>query len=108
MLPWARAPESSHQPAREKNGFNHIQIPGEEKFHMTTSEKCSLIAVGALVVSLVLAPAASAMPTCQDAGSHVRCETSGSVSIKAVPQTTAPHVGEITPNFRRRGVVWSW
>jgi hypothetical protein len=75
---------------------------------MSMSGKCSLITVGALVASLIVAPAASAMPTCQDAGSHVRCETSGSVSIKAVPQTSAPHVGQINPDRRRRGVVWSW
>ncbi len=51
-----------------------------------------------------------ARQTCHDAGSHVMCETSGSVSIKAVPQTRAPNVSEITPNVRdrRRGIVWSW
>lgn len=75
---------------------------------MNTRLKCALIPVGVLAASLLVAPTAAAMPTCQDAGSHVRCESSGSVSIKAVPQTRAPHVGEITPDRRRRGIVWSW
>ncbi|BBY66293.1 hypothetical protein [Mycolicibacterium helvum] len=77
---------------------------------MTLRGKTSLLTAAMVAVSLVSAPAADARQTCQDAGSHVRCETSGSVSIKAVPQTRAPHVGEITPTGRdrRRGIVWSW
>jgi hypothetical protein len=77
---------------------------------MAMRGNCSLLAVAVIVVSLISAPVAGARQTCHDAGSHVRCETSGSVSIKAVPQTRAPHVGEITPTGRdrRRGVVWSW
>jgi hypothetical protein len=73
---------------------------------MTLRGKCSFLPVGALVAALISAPAAAAMPTCQDVGGNVRCETSGSVSIKAVPQTRAPHVGEINPP--RRGIIWSW
>jgi hypothetical protein len=77
---------------------------------MTMRGKISLLTTAVVVASLISAPVAGARQTCQDAGSHVRCETSGSVSIKAVPQTRAPHVGEITPTGRdrRRGLVWSW
>jgi hypothetical protein len=73
---------------------------------MTKREKWSLLSAGVVVASLILVPTAGAMPTCQDAGGTVRCETNGSVSIKAVPQSRAPHVGEINPP--RRGVIWSW
>lgn len=77
---------------------------------MKIQGKISLLTTAVVAASLVSAPAASARQTCHDAGSHVMCETSGSVSIKAVPQTRAPHVGEITPTGRdrRRGIVWSW
>jgi hypothetical protein len=80
---------------------------GEES-NMFSRNTYALIPVAVVAASLFMAPTAGAMPTCQDAGSHVRCESSGSVSIKAVPQTRAPHVGEITPDRRRRGIVWSW
>ena len=77
---------------------------------MTMRGKSSLLPVAVLVASLISAPMAGAQPTCQEAGSLVRCETSGSVSIKAVPQSRAPHVGAITPGRRARGpgLVWSW
>ena len=78
---------------------------------MTKRATCSLLAAVAMGVSLVSAPVAAAGPTCLDAGGHVRCETSGSVSIRAVPETRAPHVGEINApraQNRRRGLVLSW
>lgn len=86
------------------------QMPGEGKVRMTMRGKSALLAVTVIVASLISAPVAGARQTCHDAGSHVRCETSGSVSIKAVPQTRAPHVGEITPRRgdQRRGLVLSW
>lgn len=78
---------------------------------MSARVKAALLAVVVLAASLMSAPVAGARPTCEDAGSLVRCETSGSVSIKTVPESRAPHVGQINPprtNNRRRGVVWSW
>jgi hypothetical protein len=69
--------------------------------------KYSLLAVSVIVASLLSAPPAGARQTCHDAGSVVRCETSGSVSLKATPEARAPHVGQINPD-RRRGIVWSW
>lgn len=78
---------------------------------MTMRAKCSLLAAAAVGVSLMSAPVAAAGQTCLDAGSHVRCETSGSVSIRAVPESRAPHVGQINAprsSNRGRGVVWSW
>ncbi len=69
----------------------------------------SILFVGVFVASLISAPVAQATQTCQDAGSHVRCETNGSVSIKAVPTTRAPNVADSIPrNNNRSGVVLSW
>lgn len=65
-----------------------------------------LLLASVTVGPLISAPVAGAMPTCQDAGSVVRCETHGSVSIKAVPTPRAPTVADI--NQRNRGIVWSW
>ncbi|MEE6166050.1 MULTISPECIES: hypothetical protein [unclassified Mycolicibacterium] len=76
---------------------------------MTTCGKCSLLVVAVMVVSLLSAPVAGARQTCHDAGGVVRCETSGSVSLKATPQSRAPHVGQINGDTdRRRGIIWSW
>lgn len=76
---------------------------------MTVRGKSSLLAVVFLMTSLVLAPVAGARQTCHDAGGVVRCETSGSVSLKATPQARAPHVGQINGDRdRRRGITWSW
>ena len=61
--------------------------------------------LAALVIS---APSASAQATCQEAGSLVRCETNGSVSIKAVPGTRAPNVADTIPRNNRTGVILSW
>lgn len=83
---------------------------GEGKVRMTLRGKSSLLLLSAVVVgSLASAPVASARQTCHDAGGVVRCETSGSVSLKATPQARAPHVGQINGDRdRRRGIVWSW
>ena len=76
---------------------------------MTVAGKSSLVASVLLVASLVSAPVAGARQTCHDAGSVVRCETSGSVSLKATPDARAPHVGQINADRNpRRGIVWSW
>jgi hypothetical protein len=69
---------------------------------MTVRGTSSVLLVGVIAASLILAPVADARQTCQEAGSVVRCETNGSVSIKAVPTQRAPHVGEITPRRERR------
>ncbi|PQP52152.1 hypothetical protein C6A88_06545 [Mycolicibacterium austroafricanum] len=61
--------------------------------------------VAALLVS---APPASAQANCQEAGSLVRCETNGSVSIKAVPGTRAPNVADTIPRNNRTGIILSW
>lgn len=69
----------------------------------------SMLLVGVIAASLVSAPIAEARQTCHDAGSFVRCETSGSVSIKAVPTTRAPQAGQGWPSNRgRSGVILSW
>lgn len=82
---------------------------GEGKIHMTRRAICSVLVSTATVASLTVAPVANATQTCHDAGSVVRCETSGSVSLKATPQARAPHVGQINGNLNgRRGIVWSW
>ena len=76
---------------------------------MTVRGKSSLVASVLFVASLVSAPVAGARQTCHDAGSVVRCETSGSVSLKATPEARAPHVGQINGDRNsRRGIVWSW
>lgn len=76
---------------------------------MTVRGKSSLVASVLFVASLVSAPVADARQTCHDAGGVVRCETSGSVSLKATPESRAPHVGQINGDRNsRRGIVWSW
>lgn len=68
-----------------------------------------LVMTGVVVAALISAPAANAMPTCQDAGSVTRCQTNGSVSIKAVPGTRAPNVAESIPRGNNRsGIILSW
>lgn len=66
----------------------------------------ALVALTVVAAPVLWAPTAGAA-TCQDAGSHIRCETNGSVSIKAVPTTVAPHVADTIPR-NRTGVVFSW
>ncbi len=67
-----------------------------------------MLAVSTVAVQLISAPAAVAQSTCQDAGSHIRCQTNGSVSIKAVPTTLAPNVADVIPRNNRSGIVLSW
>ena len=62
----------------------------EGKYTMTGSAKAAVLLAGLAVVAGVAAPAASARPTCQDTATTTICQTSGSVSIKARPGTTAP------------------
>ena len=69
----------------------------------------ALLTASVVAVPLISAPGAAAQPTCQDAGSHIRCQTNGSVSIKAVPTTLAPNVTDAIPrNNNRSGIVLSW
>ncbi len=76
---------------------------------MATRRTSSVLLAGVIAASLIAAPVAHARQTCHDAGSHVRCETNGSVSIKAVPTTRAPHVSDtIGRNNNRSGIVLSW
>jgi len=68
-----------------------------------------VLLTGVVVAALISAPAAIAMPTCQDAGTVTRCQTNGSVSIKAVPGTRAPSVAESIPRGNNRsGIILSW
>jgi len=62
---------------------------------------------GAVASTLMFAPSATAQPTCHEAGSLVRCETNGSVSIKAVPGTRAPNVVDTIPRDNG-GVLLTW
>lgn len=48
-----------------------------------------LLLVSSVVLAGVCAPAANALPSCQDAGTTSTCRTNGSVSIKARPGTVA-------------------
>lgn len=48
-----------------------------------------LLLVSSVVMVGVSAPAANALPSCQDAGTTSTCRTNGSVSIKARPGTVA-------------------
>lgn len=48
-----------------------------------------LLLVSVVVLAGVSAPAANALPSCQDAGTTSTCRTNGSVSIKARPGTVA-------------------
>ncbi|MDF2822816.1 MAG: hypothetical protein K0R68_224 [Mycobacterium sp.] len=76
---------------------------------MVARGKIAPLLVCVLVASVIAAPTADARQTCHDAGSHVRCETSGSVSIKAVPTTRAPQAGQGWPSNRgRSGIILTW
>jgi hypothetical protein len=69
----------------------------------------ALVVAGLSILAIASAPVASAQKTCHDAGSVIRCETSGSVSLKATPEPRAPHVGQINGDRTvRRGISWSW
>ena len=54
-----------------------------------TRDILALLMVSLAVVAGVSAPAADALPSCQDSGSTSTCQTNGSVSIKARPGTVA-------------------
>ena len=56
---------------------------------MTNRRKSALLMVSLAVVAGVSAPAAEALPSCQDSGSTSTCRTNGSVAIKARPGTVA-------------------
>jgi hypothetical protein len=49
-----------------------------------------MLLAGLAAAAVVAAPAADARRTCHETGGSTICQTNGSVSIKAVPQTTAP------------------
>jgi len=49
----------------------------------------ALLIVGGVLAMVIAAPAAQARPTCQEFEDTTICETTGSVSIKARPGTTA-------------------
>jgi hypothetical protein len=57
---------------------------------MTTRRTPALIVLSFAVLAGFSAPAAGALPSCQDAGTTSTCRTNGSVSIKARPGTVAP------------------
>lgn len=78
---------------------------------MNTRRKVALLAAGLMTVSVLSAPAAVARPNCTDTNGKIRCETNGSVSIKAVPQTRAQQPGQQMLGGiggPRRGGVWGW
>ncbi|WP_111509578.1 hypothetical protein [Mycobacterium kyogaense] len=76
---------------------------------MSRCVKSLLAALIAGGTALTTAPFADAQPTCHEAGSIVRCETNGSVSIKSVPGTRAPNVADQIPrNNNRSGIVLTW
>ena len=51
--------------------------------------KAALLIAGGVLAMVIAAPAAPARPTCQEFEDTTICETTGSVSIKAKPGTTA-------------------
>lgn len=66
---------------------------------MKLRNKSAAVAAGLMAVSMVAAPMvtaaeADARPVCQETSHKVRCDTNGSTSIKVVPQTRAPMVGQ--------------
>lgn len=62
----------------------------------------TLLTAGVIAAAVMSAPVASARPSCQEAGVTTICQTTGSVSIKAVPGTRAPDVSQVTPGGRGR------
>lgn len=77
---------------------------------MTSQTKYPIVMLmmSAFAALAVSAPTASAQATCQEVGTLVRCETNGSVSIKAVPGTRAPNVTDSIPRNNRSGIILSW
>lgn len=73
---------------------------------MAVRGKCSVLLVSVLAASFLSAPMAQARPTCQETEGLTRCETNGSVSIKAVPTTRASQSPGWAPG--RSGIILSW
>ena len=69
--------------------------------NMTKGSKSALLLVGLVVLLGVSAPAADALPNCQESGTTSTCRTNGSVAIKARPGTVAPPANQ--PSIRWRG-----
>ena len=57
---------------------------------MTVSAKAAVVIAGLVVAVGLSAPVAGARPSCQSTDVKERCQTNGSVSIKARPGTVAP------------------
>jgi hypothetical protein len=70
--------------------------------HMTNRCKSALLMVSLAVVAGVSAPAADALPSCQDSGTTSTCQTNGSVSIKARPGTVAAPANQPVIRWGRR------
>jgi hypothetical protein len=69
---------------------------------MTIRRKSALVMVSLAVMAGVFAPAADALPNCQDSGTTSTCQTNGSVSIKARPGTVAPPANQVAIRWGRR------
>lgn len=69
---------------------------------MTIRGKSALVMVSLTIVAGVSAPAADALPSCQDSGTTSTCRTNGSVSIKASPGTVAPPGNQAAIRWGRR------
>jgi len=69
---------------------------------MTIRRKSALVMAGLAVMVGVFAPAADALPNCQDSGTTSTCQTNGSVSIKARPGTVAPPANQVAIRWGRR------
>jgi len=69
---------------------------------MTIRRKSALVMVSVAVTLGVFAPAADALPNCQDSGTTSTCQTNGSVSIKARPGTVAPPANQVAIRWGRR------
>ena len=68
---------------------------------MTIRRKSALLMVSLTIVAGVSAPAADALPSCQESGTTSTCRTNGSVSIKARPGTVAPPANQPGIRWRR-------
>ena len=68
---------------------------------MTKGSKAALLLASLAALLGVSAPAADALPSCQESGTTSTCRTNGSVAIKARPGTVAPPANQ--PSIRWRG-----
>lgn len=77
----------------------------ERKSGSTLTRLCTsaLLLVSLMALLGVSAPAADALPSCQESGTGTTstCRTNGSVAIKARPGTVAPPANQ--PSIRWRG-----